>query len=106
MRTSIAVFLCAALLIGAETNICGGGLVYYATPRGNDTTKFALTSLTSDGSSRQAVFENPEHDFPILVRYTLSEDGLMAEVEGIDDDHTVVEVWVWQRAEFPRNTAR
>jgi hypothetical protein len=82
------------------------GLVYYATPRGIDTTKFTLTSLTSDGSSRQAVFENPEHDNPNLIRYTLSDDGLMAEVEGIDDDHTVVDVWVWNRAEFPQNTTR
>jgi len=172
MRTSMAVFLFAALLIGAQANTSGAGekspadatisdiawltgywksnkgnttteecwlppsggvmlglhrdvsedgdllfeylriletpdgLVYYATPRGNDTTEFWLTSLTSDGSSQQAVFENPGYDFPKLIRYSLSEDGLMAEVEGIDDDQDVIEVWVWNREEFPQNKTR
>jgi len=82
------------------------GIVYYTTPQGYDTTKFKLNALSEDGNTTQAVFENPDHDFPNLIRYTLSGDGLMAEVEGIDDDQKVVEVWVWQRAEFPRNPTR
>jgi hypothetical protein len=84
------------------------GIYYYATPQGYDTTKFKLTALSEDGSSHQVVFENPEHDFPKLIRYTLRVDGLMAEVEGIEDDRKIVEVWVWQRAEFPatRNPTR
>jgi hypothetical protein len=82
------------------------GLVYYATPRNHDTTMFALTALENDGNTKQAVFENPEHDFPNLIRYTLSEDGLKAEVEGIEDDQRVVNVWVWHRAEFFRNPTR
>jgi hypothetical protein len=80
------------------------GLVYHATPRGQETTTFWLTSLTDDGGVKRAVFENPEYDFPNLIRYTLSGDDLMAEAEGFEDDQTVVEVWVWRRADFPRNS--
>ncbi len=77
------------------------GVYYYASPRGYDTTKFLLTSITDKDGSKQAVFENPDHEFPNLIRYTLDSHGLMAEVEGIDDDENVVETWTWQRAEFP-----
>ena len=84
------------------------GIVYYATPRGHDTTKYKLTALSVNGNSAQAVFENPDHDFPRLIRYMLIENGLRAEVEGTEDDQKVISVWVWQRAEFPatRNPTR
>jgi hypothetical protein len=82
------------------------GVVYYASPRGYDTTKYTLTALTDSGGVKRAVFENPEKDFPKLIRYTLDEHGLMAEAEGVEDDQNVVEVWTWQRAPFPQNPAR
>jgi hypothetical protein len=81
----------------------GDGIVYYATPQGYDTTKFKLTALSWEGNSAQAVFENPDHDYPQLIRYMLIEGGLRAEIEGTEDDEKVKSVWVWQRADFPRN---
>lgn len=52
----------------------GGTLVYTAMPDGRTTpTHFTLTSVTATS----AAFENPAHDFPKLVRYTLKEDGTL-----------------------------
>jgi hypothetical protein len=48
-----------------------GGLVYVAQPGGKPPTDFTLTTLA--GTS--ATFENPEHDFPKLIRYTKRPDG-------------------------------
>jgi hypothetical protein len=79
----------------------GNGVVYYATPRGYETTKFTLTAYTNKDGVRQAVFENPDHDFPRQIRYTLNGDRLTAEAEGQDDGQTVVEVWTWTRSKFP-----
>jgi hypothetical protein len=82
------------------------GVYYYASPRGYDTTKFLLTSVTDKDGVKQAVFENPDHEFPKLIRYTLDSHGLMAQAEGIDDNNNVVETWTWQRAEFPAERRR
>ena len=49
-----------------------GGVVYLAQPVGrHPPTPFTLTRL----STRQAAFENPTHDNPTLIRYTLEADG-------------------------------
>jgi hypothetical protein len=50
-----------------------GGLVYVAQPGGKPPTDFTLTALS--GSS--ATFENPDHDFPKLIRYTKRPDGTL-----------------------------
>jgi hypothetical protein len=50
-----------------------GGLVYIAQPNGGPPTEFVLTKLTKDS----VVFENPEHDFPRMVRYTRRSDGTL-----------------------------
>jgi hypothetical protein len=50
-----------------------GGLVYIAQPGGRPPTEFVLTSL----SGQMAVFENPTHDFPKVIQYTLRADGLL-----------------------------
>jgi hypothetical protein len=76
------------------------GLVYYATPKGYETTKFRLTSYDERDGVREVVFENPEHVFPSLIRYTLDARGLMAQAEGIDDGEPVVETWTWTRSAF------
>jgi hypothetical protein len=53
-----------------------GTLVYVAMPDGRSTpTFFTLTGIT-DGS---AVFENPAHDYPKMIRYTRSADGMTLE---------------------------
>jgi hypothetical protein len=55
------------------------GLDYVAQPNGGKPTRFKLTSL---GAS-EAVFENPEHDFPTKIAYAKSQDGgLTAVVSG------------------------
>jgi hypothetical protein len=48
-----------------------GGLVYVAQPGGKPPTDFTLTAV----SGNSATFENPEHDFPKLIRYTKRPDG-------------------------------
>ena len=62
-------FLCIA-----ERN---GGLVYQAMPNGRQpATDFMMTKI--EGTS--ATFENPAHDFPKMIRYTLSADGTLEAV--------------------------
>lgn len=51
-----------------------GSLVYTAMPDGRTTpTFFTLTSVTETS----ATFENPKHDYPQVVRYTLKPDGTL-----------------------------
>jgi hypothetical protein len=59
-----------------------GGLVYQAMPNGRSpATDFTLTKIDAD----TAVFENPAHDFPKVIRYTKRADGaLEATVSGGD----------------------
>jgi len=55
------------------------GVFYVAQPGGRPGTDFRLTKTSSEG----AVFENPEHDHPKVIRYRRNPDGtLTAEVEG------------------------
>ena len=56
------------------------GVFYVAQPNGNPPTEFKLTRV----SSGEAVFENPQHDHPKIIRYRSSNGGgvLVAEVEG------------------------
>jgi Domain of unknown function (DUF6265) len=65
-----------------------GGLVYIAQPGGKPPTDFTLTAI----SGTSATFENPEHDFPKMIRYTKQADGsLEARVgDGRDRDETYV----------------
>ena len=67
-------FLCIA-----ERN---GGLVYQAMPNGRQpATDFTLTKIEPNS----VTFENPAHDFPKMIRYTLSPDGtLEAVISGTD----------------------
>lgn len=51
-----------------------GSLVYTAMPDGRTTpTFFTLTAITETS----ATFENPKHDYPQVVRYTLKPDGAL-----------------------------
>jgi hypothetical protein len=54
------------------------GIFYVAQPNGSAPTDFKLTKV----SAGEAVFENPQHDHPKIIRYRLGEDVLVAEVEG------------------------
>ena len=64
-----------------------GSLVYTAMPDGRTTpTHFTLTSITAES----ATFENPKHDYPKLVRYTLKPDGsLETTISGAANQRTL-----------------
>jgi hypothetical protein len=55
-----------------------GGLVYIAQPGGRPPTDFALIEV----AARSVTFENPSHDFPKRIQYTLSGDTLTATISG------------------------
>lgn len=64
-----------------------GGVFYVAQPGGRPKTEFRLTA--SDGKS--ATFENPEHDHPKVIRYSLGADGsLKAELDGAEGKQSFV----------------
>jgi len=64
-----------------------GGIFYVAQPGGRPKTEFRLTA--SDGKS--ATFENPEHDHPKVIRYSLGADGsLKAELDGAEGKQSFV----------------
>jgi uncharacterized protein DUF6265 len=55
------------------------GPVYVAQPQGRPPVEFRLTQR----SENRAVFENPQHDNPKIIRYSKESDGsLRAEIEG------------------------
>ena len=54
-----------------------GGLVYSAMPNGRQpATDFTLTKIEASSLT----FENPAHDFPKMIRYTLGADGTLEAV--------------------------
>lgn len=56
-----------------------GAIFYVAIPSGQKETSFELTKF--DG--KEAVFENPEHDFPKRIIYRLENDStLVARIDG------------------------
>ncbi|MDX2114787.1 MAG: DUF6265 family protein [Planctomycetota bacterium] len=74
-----------------------GAVVYVAQPRGRcPAVEFTLTAVEV-GS---ATFENPAHDNPRRIRYTLSNDGatLTARTEGVEKGAAAVHETVMHRA--------
>lgn len=60
----------------------GTELYYIPTVKGQNNdqpVKFRLTS----SAAKSMVFENPSHDFPQKISYTLEERSLMAEISGV-----------------------
>ena len=70
-----------------------GGLVYVAQPGGKPPTDFTLTAV----SANSATFENPEHDFPKVIRYTKRADGTLEARVG--DGGAKDETYVFQRSQ-------
>jgi Domain of unknown function (DUF6265) len=72
-----------------------GGLVYQAMPNGRSpATDFTLTKI--DDSN--AIFENPAHDFPKMIRYTRRPDGsLEAVVSG--DPKSKPQIFLFKKQE-------
>src|SRR5262245_21426345 len=69
-------------------------LVYVASPGGRGATEFALADVGEDFVS----FENPEHDFPKVIRYELTKDGaLHARVSGDPGGKEQALEWTWKK---------
>jgi hypothetical protein len=61
----------------------GGALFFIALPSGQKEAAFQVVSL----GATEAVFENPQHDFPQKISYTLQPHGtLLAAIEGPGKD--------------------
>jgi hypothetical protein len=61
----------------------GEDLIYSATVKGQNNNKPVSFKMTIE-SEKQLVFENPKHDYPQKITYTLiSKDSLVAEISGI-----------------------
>lgn len=59
------------------------GLVFIASPSGQETAEFALKRL----DDKTVTFENPEHDFPQRIIYRMVDsDHLQGRIEGVTSD--------------------
>lgn len=65
-----------------------GEIWYEASPSGQATTRFRLTSANGN----RVVFENPEHDFPQVIEYARDGDALRAVIRGANADGTTTEI--------------
>ena len=76
-----------------------GSLVYSAMPNGRSpATDFLLTRI----DARSATFENPAHDFPKKIRYSITEDGALQAVTSGDAGQRPV-TFRFKRQETPGN---
>jgi len=79
------------LLLLEEAN---GEINYVAKPSGQPEASFKLIRA----NATEAVFENPKHDFPQQISYTLRSDGkLTATVEGTENGSTRRVEFLYQR---------
>jgi hypothetical protein len=61
----------------------GENLTYSATVKGQNNDKSVSFNMTSE-TEKKLVFENPKHDYPQKITYTLiNKDSLVAEISGI-----------------------
>ena len=73
------------------------GVVYYTARVGTSTTPFKLIRLADS----EAVFENPEHDFPQRIIYRKKDGGLHARIEGSEKGKTKSQDFPMRRATCP-----
>ena len=70
------------------------GIYYVAHPNARPGTDFKLTRVLN----RTAVFENPRHDHPKLIRYQLvSEGSLQVRIEGDEEGKHVIQDFDFKR---------
>lgn len=65
--------------------------VYWASPGGRPAVPFRLVSVTGT----EAVFENPQHDFPQRIRYRRDGEVLVATISAIDGSNATS--WTYRR---------
>lgn len=76
------------------------GIYYVAQPKGGSGTAFKMVLLEKD----KAVFENPQHDFPQVITYSLQgKDQLCAAIGTLETREKMS--WCWQRGSLtqPKN---
>ena len=73
------------------------GAVYYTARVGTATTPFKLSRLTQF----EAVFENPEHDFPQRIIYQKKNGSLHARIEGMEKGKSKSQDFPMRRATCP-----
>ena len=74
----------------------GDSIVYFASPKGRTPTEFKLTYLNKN----KVVFENPNHDFPQRIIYSLKTDTLIARIEGEVKGDFKFSEWRWIRSKL------
>ena len=58
----------------------GGRIAYIVQPGGDPPTLFRAVAITED----EAVFENPQHDYPQRIAYVKTEKGMTATISSMD----------------------
>jgi hypothetical protein len=77
----------------------GEELIYNATVKGQNEDKAVPFKLTL-GNEKQLVFENPKHDYPKKIFYTLiNKDSLVASISGVQLGKTSWEKFGMKKAE-------
>lgn len=72
-------------------------LFYIPTVEGQNNNQPVLFKMTK-GTSKQLVFENPQHDFPQKITYTqINNDSLVAEISGIENGKPATESYPMKR---------
>jgi uncharacterized protein DUF6265 len=72
------------------------GLVFHASPRGQPAAAFRLVRA----GPGEAVFENPDHDFPQRVIYRRDGDRLTGRIEGTSGGSEQALEWQYRAAPF------
>ena len=70
------------------------GISYFASPGGRGVTEFKMV----ESKEGRAVFENPQHDFPQRIIYTLEGGALNARIEGTIGGQKQSMEWRWEKA--------
>jgi hypothetical protein len=71
----------------------GADIFYLAQPNGRPPTEFRLTRR----DAQSAVFENPQHDHPKIIRYRRDGHQLIAEIEGDEGGRHVKQEFLFNR---------
>ena len=69
------------------------GISYFASPAGRPAVEFPLVECKDN----RAVFENPKHDFPQRIIYTLKDGALHARIEGTIGGKARSMEWRWEK---------
>ena len=62
-----------------------GVVTYFAQPQGRPAVPFRLARAEAN----EAVFENPDHDYPQRIRYRRDGDSLTATISRLDGSHAI-----------------